>query len=263
MCRTSPVCFTPSMRLWTPQSTILPAAVRLCVSSCPWPLIAASGGEVVPKVQQVKLALTLWVEVKRRVGGGGVFGGPSCVACCQLNQRHVCVPAERQQLRPVRALFPSLHLFCSMGFIFNDGRSDRAKSGPPSLKRLQTLWKKPLRDVPSSFDNHSHFSFFFSKVVFFPALLFQNCRRKKTSTFISTSLPDNLINKHSVGNITKKYIYSCVFGSHCFGYKYPSRDSNRALKILPVAFMLISNCIRSHSLNNFFLQCFFISFHAV
>lgn len=98
--------------------------------------------------------------------------------CCLLSSsaRDVFVVMQKGGcFRPVRALFlavsESLHLSHSMGFIFNDGRggSDRAKRGPPPSAPSNTL-KETLRDVPSPFDNHSHFSFLQSSL-FSPLLL--------------------------------------------------------------------------------------------
>lgn len=53
------------MRWLIPLSTILPAAARLCGSSCQWRLIPARGGGAVHKVRQVKLVPTQWVAVER------------------------------------------------------------------------------------------------------------------------------------------------------------------------------------------------------
>lgn len=158
-CRISPACCTPSTRLSTLQSTILLAAARHYVSSSLWLLTPASGGGAARRVPQVKLALTQWVGAAEKRGH---FGVP-LVLHAVSSSRHVFVVMQKGGFfRPVSALFlavsASLHLSHSMGFIFNDGGSDRAKREPPPSAPSNTL-KETLRDVLSPFDNHSHFSF--------------------------------------------------------------------------------------------------------
>lgn len=82
-CRISPVCSTPFMRWLIPLSTILPAAARLCGSSCLWRLILARGGGAAHKVWQVELAPTQWVAVEREKRA---FWGPplSCLLSAHL-----------------------------------------------------------------------------------------------------------------------------------------------------------------------------------
>lgn len=117
----------------------------------------------------------------------GHFGGPPLFELPAVSSpRYVFVVTQKGVcFGPVRALFlavsASLHLSHSMGFIFNDGGSDRAKRGPPppSSAPSNTL-KETLRDVPSPFDNHSHFSFS-PKFPFFPSPFpprSQSCRGK-------------------------------------------------------------------------------------
>lgn len=158
-CRISPVCYTPYMRWWTPPSTTRPAAARPCGSNSLWLLIPASVGGAAHRVRQVKLAFTQLVGLEAREG---IFWSLLKLPAV-ISPRDVFVVMQKGVcLRPVRALFlavsASLHLSHSMGFIFNDGRSDRAKRGAPPSVPSNTL-KETLRDVLSPFDNHSHFSF--------------------------------------------------------------------------------------------------------
>lgn len=117
-----------------------------------------------------------------KVGGGrrrreGILGFPLCCLLSAQPEMYFVVMQEGSCFRPVRALFlavlASLHLSHSMGFIFNDGESDRAKRGPPPSAPSNTL-KETLRDVRSPFDNHSHLSFLqsslFSLFLFSPLL---------------------------------------------------------------------------------------------
>lgn len=204
--RISPASSTPSTRSSTPLSTTLLAAARRCGSSSQWHLIPASGGGVARRVRQVNLALTPWVggwlgelEEKKR----GHFG-VSLVLPAVSSAKDVFVVTQKGGcFRPVRALFlavsQSFHLSHSMGFIFNDEGSDRAKTRPPPSVPSNTL-KETLRDVPSPFDNHSHFSFLQSSLFFpssppsLPPPCSQSCR-ENIATFNLTFLTDDLVNK--------------------------------------------------------------------
>lgn len=145
-CRTSPAFFTPSMRSLTPPSTILQAAARPCGSSSPWPPTPASGGGAVRRLLQVERARG-WVGVL----GEGVLvffllrgGWPSVDACCH---RRACRRAERQQLQArhsfVHRSLCVVHHSHSMGIIFNDGGSDRAKRAHPTPHKPFKYSKKP------------------------------------------------------------------------------------------------------------------------
>lgn len=151
----------------------------------------------------------------------GHFGGPPLFELPAVSSpRYVFVVTQKGVcFGPVRALFlavsASLHLSHSMGFIFNDGGSDRAKRGPPpppSSAPSNTL-KETLRDVPSPFDNHSHFSFS-PKFPFFPSPFPPSVLRaagENIAAFNLTFLTDDLVNKQSGRKyLQKKYIFLCV-----------------------------------------------------
>lgn len=104
------------------------------------------------------------------VGGGRgeerAFSGPPLKLPAVSSPRDVFVVMQKGVcFRPVRALFlvvsVSLHLSHSMGFIFNDGGVTELREPPPPLPPSvpSNTLKETLRDVPSPFDNHSHFSF--------------------------------------------------------------------------------------------------------
>lgn len=208
--RISPAFSTPSMRSWTPPSTTPPAAARRCGSSCQWRPIPASGGGVARRVRQVSLALTQWVGVQEE---GGHFG-VSLVLPAVSSARDVFVVTQKGGcFRPVRALFlavsESLHLSYSMGFIFNDGGSDRAKRRPPPSAPSNTL-KETLRDVPSPFDNHSHFSFLQSSL-FSPPLPPPFSELPGKYSYVQLNFSYWWLGKQVVREkYLKKYIFLCV-----------------------------------------------------
>lgn len=224
------------MRWLIPLSTILPAAARLCGSSSLWRLIPARGGGAAHKVRQVKLAPTQWVAVEREKRA---FWGPplSCLLSAHLG---MCL-LSCSLLRGRQSFVP--HSLCitpfltQWGSILMMGEWQSYGRSPPPFVPSKTL-KEPLRDVLSPFDNHSHFSFWQSSL-FSPLFLHpsQNCW-ENIAVFNLSFLTDDLVNIQR--KITPKNIYSWLFVSYCFGYKYPSRDSNK------VSFENITGCLHAN-----------------
>lgn len=169
-CRILPACSIPSTRSSTPPSTILPAAARHYGSSCRWLLTPASGGGVVHRVLQVKLALTQWVRRRRREG---ILGSP---LCCPLSAHpEMCLLSCR------KAAASGLSELCSLqsrrrsisptqwgSFLMMGGVTEPREASSPSPPAPSNTLKETLRDVPSPFDNHSHFSFLQSSL-FYPS----------------------------------------------------------------------------------------------
>ena len=126
-------------------------------------------------------------------------------------------------------------------FLMMGGVTELREAPPPSSVPSNTL-KETLRDVPSPFDNHSHFSFS-PKFPFFPLSLppFLRAAGENIAAFNLTFLTDDLVNKQSGKNICKKvYIPVCLCPIVSAINIRQEIQTERALKkISPVAFMLI------------------------
>lgn len=151
-CRTSPVCFTPFMRWLIPLSTILPAAAKLCGSSCLSRLIPVRGGGAAHKVWQVKLTPTQRVAVEREKKG--ILGSPLKLPTVSTPRDVSVVMQKGVCFRPVRALFltvsASLHFSHSIGFSFNDGGVTELWEKSSSLGALKNF-ERTLKRCAESF----------------------------------------------------------------------------------------------------------------
>lgn len=218
--RISPACSTPSTRSWTPPSTTPPAAARRCGSSSRWLPTPASGGGAARRARQVKLAPARWVG-SRGEDERAFLGVPPSLSCLLSAHPDMCLLSRR------KASASGLSELCSSqsrrrsisptqwgSFLMMGGVTELREAPPPlpSSAPSNTL-KETLRDVPSPFDNHSHFSFS-PKFPFFPSPFPPSVLRaagENIAAFNLTFLTDDLVNKQSGRKyLQKKYIFLCV-----------------------------------------------------